>query len=438
MGTDEQARMRNSFDLSQLDWQLAGFVPEQWRFSRLGDITSCKFSDVPALPARVPGSVQGALRAAGVLPDWNVGLNARQCEWVENRPWVFQAKLPAKWVKYARRVELRCEGLDYSGWVCLNGREVGAFRGAFTPHIFNLTPFIHRRGNVLQIIFDAPPRWLGQFGHTSQITDWKPRFNYTWDWTSRLVQIGVWDAITLEASNEPTFDALRCITDVDPTTGLGSLRVLLAAGEAEGCSVEVEITDAAGRLISPPDVRYPLDGSLRPVRRPGAGQGDLVWGRSAAREEWEIDLTDLPISLWQPNGAGEPPRYTVHCRLIGPGGRVYDVQTRQVGFRRIEWRPCAGAPAGADPWLCVVNGRPTFLQGVNWTPIRPNFADVTEAEYRKRLGTVSRPGRQPAGRVGRRVPRKGVFLQPLRRVRPAGVAGVPAVVVGRGQLAAGG
>ena len=30
----------------------------------------------------------------------------------------------------------------------------------------------------------------------------------------------------------------------------------------------------------------------------------------------------------------------------------------------------------------MVNGRATFLQGVNWTPIRPNFADVSESTYR--------------------------------------------------------
>jgi beta-mannosidase len=33
----------------------------------------------------------------------------------------------------------------------------------------------------------------------------------------------------------------------------------------------------------------------------------------------------------------------------------------------------------------VVNGTPVFLQGVNWTPIRPNFADVTAEEYRQRV-----------------------------------------------------
>jgi beta-mannosidase len=379
--------MKITHNLSQLHWQLAGFVPEQWRFSNLGDIAASAFSDVPALPARVPGSVQEALRVAGVIPDWNNGLDARQCEWVESRQWVFQAKLPAKWVKNARQLHLRCDGLDYAGWVYVNGHEAGAFRGAFTPHVFNLTPHLRRRGNLLQIIFDVPPRWLGQFGRTSQMTDWKPRFNYTWDWTARLVQIGIWDAITLEASDDPVFESLRCVTEVDAATGLGSVRVIAAVSDDARCSVEVTIEDAAGRDLTPRPAVPLLSGGLRPpsrpeelpVHAPDAGH------RPAGSEKLDILLTNLPIELWQPNGLGHQPLYTVRCRLIGPEGRVYDAQTRQVGFRRIEWRPCEGAPAAADPWICVVNGQPLFLQGVNWTPIRPNFADVTEAEYRKRL-----------------------------------------------------
>jgi len=363
--------MKNCFDLSQLDWRLAGFVPEQWRFGKLGDIAASGFTDVAALPAPVPGSVQEALRRAGVLPDWNVGLNARQCEWVENRQWVYQAKLPAKWLKGRGRARLRCAGLDYSGWIYVNGHEAGAFRGSFVPHTFDLTAYLRKRDNLLQIIFDVPPRWLGQFGRTSQITEWKPRFNYTWDWTSRLVQIGVWDAITLEITDGPAFEALRCVTEVDAATGLGSVRVIAAASAAAGCRVEVEVADAAGRA------RTGLEAS--------AGWVGNASDRLKPRDQLDIRLDDLPVALWQPNGAGDQPLYTVRCRLIGPDGAVHDEQTRPVGFRRIEWRQCEGAPVGADPWLCVVNGQPIFLQGVNWTPIRPNFADVPEADYRKRL-----------------------------------------------------
>ena len=351
--------MKRTYDLSQLDWQLAGFVPEQWRFDKLGDIAASAFSDVPAISAPVPGSVQAALREAGIIPDWNVGLDARQCEWVENRQWVYQVKLPAKWLKNSGQVRLRCAGLDYNGWVYVNGHEVGAFQGSFVPHTFDLSPHLRARNNLLQIIFDVPPRWLGQFGHTSRITEWKPRFNYTWDWTSRLVQIGIWDAITLEAIDGAEIESLRCVTEVDAATGLGSVRVDGVMRGAVECMVEVTVEGSAGVIRAE---SRPIDDS-----------------------PFVISLEQLPVEPWQPNGLGSQPLYTVRCRLFGPDGRIHDEQVRTVGFKHVEWRPCEGAPAGADPWICVVNGQPIFLQGVNWTPIRPNFADVPEAEYRKRL-----------------------------------------------------
>jgi beta-mannosidase len=92
---------------------------------------------------------------------------------------------------------------------------------------------------------------------------------------------------------------------------------------------------------------------------------------------------NLPVERWWPNGHGTQKLYTVTCVPVDGG----ESRSWRVGFKAVRWEPCAGAPAGADPWLCVVNDRPIFLQGVNWSPIRPNFADVTEAEVRTRLET---------------------------------------------------
>ena len=64
-------------------------------------------------------------------------------------------------------------------------------------------------------------------------------------------------------------------------------------------------------------------------------------------------------------------------------GTNRQVIERHVGFKRVDWLPCKGALPDVDPWLCSVNGKPVFLQGVNWTPVRPNFADLAESDYRK-------------------------------------------------------
>jgi beta-mannosidase len=101
--------------------------------------------------------------------------------------------------------------------------------------------------------------------------------------------------------------------------------------------------------------------------------------------EFDVMWTGLPVDLWNPNMHGDQPLYDLTCSLLDADGNELDSTARRVGFRHVEWRQCEGAPAGADPWLCVVNGKPIFLQGVNWNPVRTVFADVTEPEYRKRL-----------------------------------------------------
>lgn len=349
--------MKQTHNLSRLAWSLSGWSPWSWLSGESMETAVTLKSEHNAIAAQVPGSVQGALREAGYVPDWNVGLNSRLCEWVENRHWIYEAEIPDEWPQAGGRARLHARGLDYAGWVYVNGREAGAFRGTFTPHDFDLTPFLKPSGNTLSIVFDCPPRWLGQTGHTSRMTEWKERFNYTWDWTARLVQIGIWDDLLLEIVDGPELSTVRCTADL--ADGHGVLRLNAAVPGAEGGAAEISLL-RDGKVVRTETVQAPC------LRR------GVTW-------------ENLPVEPWWPNGQGEQPLYTVRVELRDAQGRIADTDERHVGFKAVEWRPCEGAPDGADPWLCAVNGREIFLWGVNWTPIRPNFADVTADDYRIRL-----------------------------------------------------
>lgn len=321
-----------------------------------------KTVDTGPVPARVPGSVQASLRDAGIIPDWEVGMNSKACEWVENRHWVYRTTLPDAWCTPSNAtaaIRLHCQGLDYSGEVYLNGKLVAPFTGTHVPHLFECTPYLQATNNQLEILFTLPPRWLGQFGHTSQMTEWKVRFNYTWDWVPRLVQLGIWDDIRLELTDGNTFAQVRCTTDADVPSATGMLEL---GGTVNGAAAEqVRITLSTGDDI---------------IRSATVSRADFHRGI-----RWE----GLPVALWWSNLLGEQPLYTVQGELLDASGNVLDTLSRRVGFRHIAWQPCEGAPAEADPWVCVVNGKPVFCQGVNWAPIRANFADLTVADYRKRL-----------------------------------------------------
>jgi beta-mannosidase len=358
--------MKRRYDLSQLSWTLSGWTPELWRMERTAEIGASPSAEIPRIPARVPGSVQMSLRDAGLLPDWNVGLNYRLCEWVENRHWIYETTLPEEWLDKRNKIKLCCESLDYSGWIIVNNNVIASFLGSHIPHTFDFTNYLQFGDkNVIRIVFDLPPRWLGQFGYTSKMREWKPRFNYTWDWVPRLVQVGISGPIYLEVSDGREFENIRVSCDVRNGTGIVTITGKIC--EPDGLVVAARVCQQ-----DQPIVEQRVDADT-------FNQGSLV-----------LEIPD--VALWWPNLEGDQPLYTVECALIDSLGTKHDTTLRRVGFRTIEWSPCEGAPGNADPWICVVNGRPVFQQGVNWTPILPNWADVKESDYRQRLELYSKLG----------------------------------------------
>ena len=350
---------KSVYDLSKLPWILSGCAPDFSKFAETTDIRKLDSAEVGPIAAPVPGSVQMALLNAGTIKDWNLGLNARENEWVENRDWIYQVAIPDEWIRDGKEFRLHCAGLDYAGEISLNGKTVRSFEGSFTPHVVELKPLLKPSENLLSIRFTPPPRWLGQAGYTSRMKEWKPRFSYYWDWTSRMVQTGIWDAVRLEVVRSAEIEQLSCIADADVASGKGMLNL---SGSVNGGAI-VRVT-----LKSDQQVIRTVDLSAAQFSKSG------------------VKWAELATELWWPNGMGKRPLYELTCELLDDQRRLMDRQSRRIGFRHVEWRRTKGAPESADPYLCVVNGKETFLFGVDWTPIRPNFADLREEDYRQRLG----------------------------------------------------
>jgi beta-mannosidase len=110
--------------------------------------------------------------------------------------------------------------------------------------------------------------------------------------------------------------------------------------------------------------------------------------------EWSggIKWNNLKIKRLYPNGNGSQPLYRLDIKFTDEAGEVVQQTERRIGFRHVEWRQCEGAVAHSDPWICAVNNIPVFLQGVNWTPITPLFADLKEDDYRRLLMTYKELG----------------------------------------------
>jgi len=283
--------MKRIHDLGTLNWNLSGWTPHLWRLFRTMELGASPMAEIPGFPAPVPGSVQHALRLQGMLPDWNFPEVSRACEWVENRQWVYETLVPDDWCPAGSRLRLVCDGLDHSGWVRWNGVDVATFEGTHKVHVVDLSQGRVETGNRLQICFDVPPRWLGQFGETSKVVDFKTRFNYTWDWQPRLVQIGIWEPIRLEVVDGPEFGRIDCVAGADAAEGTGTLRVAGRVVAPEGAFVEVVLSRGGDAVCA------------EEMTAEAFGVAGIAWH-------------GIPVDLWWPNGAGAQPLYEVEIRLI--------------------------------------------------------------------------------------------------------------------------
>ncbi len=356
-------------DLSSLEWTLCGTMPYAWRNAVSMELGLPFEPEIGAVPARIPGSVQQALINAGVIDDWRLGMNARNAEWIEHRHWVYTCVLPASSIEPDCEYSISCEGLDYSGWVYVNSTLVGEFNNSFVPYRFDITSALQDGVNELRIIFGSHPTWLGQLGYTSRITEWKPRFYYTWDWIPRVVQTAVTGRVWLERDDVLSIDVERLSTDYDPETELGTLSV----------SVRVNLPEYSDKMIEAPSLwaRFVLEDS----------EGKLSGTKIAVKDyAASVEMQNLPCRPWWPNGVGEQNVYRLSIQVFDERGESpLCVEERTVGFKHIQWKQCLDAPSGADPWICEINGKSIFLQGVNWTPILPTFADVDHSEVEHRI-----------------------------------------------------
>ena len=232
--------------LSSLEWTLSGWRPFAWKLGKTAPEPNPLCPDILPVPVRFPMSVQQALLEAGVIPDWNKGMNSLLCEWVEHRHWEYSSRLRLSPSEYGDKVFLDVPGLDYSGWILIDGEEVVRFSSTTSAHRIDLgSALLDGTEHELSIIFEEPPREQGQMGYTSRSRFFKSRYNYGWDWCPRIVPIGPWlDACIPDRleSRKPDFYVSARLEE-DFRHGTVEVRLMLPDA-AEERSFRLSLSDA--------------------------------------------------------------------------------------------------------------------------------------------------------------------------------------------------
>ncbi|MGV9194136.1 glycoside hydrolase family 2 protein [Microbacterium sp. MC2] len=306
--------------------------------------------------ASVPGTVQGSLVEAGVIPDPLQDANTydeliahgEPAAWpwhfrrtrVEQQEWWYarEFRVPEHW--RGKRVRLRFDGIDYSGTVYLNGEPIAQHAGMYGGPEIDITALVRFDGdNELVVRIDPPPRdWHGVM---------KPSPGWGWHY-GHLISIGLWRSVVVEAVPDVELaDVFVATTRLDDD-GAAHVRVqwdLVTRADVTGPPIDVAV-----------EIRRP-DGSV--AVRTGA---TVAAASGTSRHALDLHLPEA--DLWWPFGYGEQPLHRLEVAVAG------DVQTLEFGVRTVDYLPLAARRVveGEEEydWQLVVNGRPMFVKGANW------------------------------------------------------------------------
>ena len=180
--------------LSGKDWLVSHFVPGEVGAATglIPRIAGGELYGAEFIPATVPGDVQSDALDASIISDIRLGFNARHAEWTYQRDWLYVKRFtPLK--KDGKRVRLHFDGVDYACEVYIDGKWIGDHEVAWEPFSFDITDLVEEgRESSLVVLVNYAPANECQWGHTSKVTNLKARYAYGWDWSVRLVPLGIW------------------------------------------------------------------------------------------------------------------------------------------------------------------------------------------------------------------------------------------------------
>jgi len=338
-------------------------------------------------PAHVPGSVQQDLIASGQVPDPFLGQNEGAIQWVGLTDWQYRTTITATPEMLGRgHVDLVLDGLDTFARVTLNGRDILSTDNAHRQWRVPVKDVLHPGENTLEIHFASPIRTLqpmvlkeahplpgeydsiyGDEPEGKQTSPYirKPKYHYGWDWGPRIVNIGPWRKVHLQAWDSARIDTMRVTQEA-----------LSDASARLMGSFEVH-ADHAGPFTLRATITAPGSNTALPFER----RVDLVAG---------INHISLPLEIaqpqrWWPAGYGEQPLYTVTGELTDSTGSLGSV-THKIGLRKVELlREKEDHGRG---FAIAVNGVPIFAKGANVIPFDSFPARVTPAKIRSLLAAA--------------------------------------------------
>ncbi len=305
------------------------------------------------ITAHVPGSVFDDLLRAGLIQDPYFEQQSLQSEWVSNRWWTYTTEFTAE-DKAGERTFLCFDGIDNLAQIYLNDQFLLRLEGANNPTKIEVTGKLCGR-NTVKVVIEAEPLEMGQIGLTSRINSQKPRFGYKWDFSRRLVNMGIYGAAYVYRTGEARIDDVQIDYTVKEGNVFGQVKLGLDVSRKGVYECVLTVSEQGKAIVS--TRKFVHCGRYKKAILP-------------------FSIQDAKI--WHPNGYGEQPQYEIRAEVI-QGGQISDCYQTECGFRTVRMVANEGAPKGALPYTCEVNGKKVYLRGYNFLPLDMMYGvDISE------------------------------------------------------------
>ena len=323
---------------------------------------------MPDYPAEVPGTVQEALEF--MTGDVHLAHNVYNATFIEGQFWLYTRHFTlAEDDLAAGRIRLVFEGLDLNAIIYVNGRQVGTHNNFYTPARIDITDVAVVGDNRVDVRLES-----GLYGATNKDVSMthanptqkmlrrvfcrKPQSSYEWDWSPRLINIGIFKPCRVEIA--PVFmdeTGIYHKLSKDYSTATINVRQYLNGCDADEHDVRVDATVVeTGESAS-------WSGG---VKRFGCAN---------------MNITVQSPKLWYPRNHGEQFRYTVRVTLTDlRNGEILKVIEKKVGLRRVEIDQSVREDKGRN-FKLIINGVQLFAKGGNMIPLDILFSRLTRDRY---------------------------------------------------------
>ncbi|MCL2243813.1 MAG: glycoside hydrolase family 2 protein [Treponema sp.] len=327
-----------------------------------------KFTENVSLPAMVPGSVYNDLLVNKQMEDPFWRDNEDKAFALLENDYEYSTVFPvSNKMLNMDKIFLRCEGLDTLAEITINKTHIANTDNMHRIWEFNISKDILKSDkNELKIIFRSPNKFLREAHNrmkldgSSECLDGFPHLRkahcmFGWDWGPRLPDAGIWRDISL--------------------CGIRMARInnVYITQKHKKDSVELDFSVEIESVINLP--------------RGSEYSWDLIITDPEGKAVDFNKLSEKVIirnpEIWQPNGFGSQPLYTVKLILLSPKGTELDSWERRIGLRTMTVR--RQKDKWGESFAFEVNGNAIFSMGADYIPEDIILSRVTPKRTRKLL-----------------------------------------------------